>query len=157
MSESNSPAMHAEARTWAATQRVLAEIKRARNLASVPLIDDQVDEMPVEHLAGERATMIRDAASTVLWVEAIDRRLAGEASPAATVAGEAWAPVDLTPFIDRLRAGGIDVNVQRVEAERVVRSVDCRECEGPSEVTDSAPVPADHKLLRLACGHLARA
>ena len=77
-------------------------------------------------------------------------------TPEDWIAGEAWAePVDLTPLIDRLRAGGIDVNVVRVEAEP--RTVDCSECAGPSEVVDFMPVPDDHKLLRLACGHLIRA
>jgi len=33
-------------------------------------------------------------------------------------AGQAWAePVDLTPFIDRLRAGGINVEVARIESD----------------------------------------
>jgi len=87
-------------------------------------------------------------------------------TPEDWIAGEAWAePVDLQPLIDRLRVGGIDVNVARVESDGRAgdppvepgRIVDCCVCESPAMVTGVEIYVAGRKHYRLACGHLARA
>jgi len=72
-----------------------------------------------------------------------------------------WTEDGLRALIDRLRVMYGDEAVARAYYARIEsdepRTVDCSECPGPSEVVDFAPVPDDHKLLRLACGHLIRA
>ena len=74
----------------------------------------------------------------------------------ADCAGQAWAePVDLQPLIDRLRAGGIDVSVQRIQSSEP-RVLYCNECDGePQDVTGTSTVLGGTHL-RLACGHTVR-
>jgi len=84
-------------------------------------------------------------------------------TPEDWVAGEAWAePVDLTPLIERLRAGGIDVNVARIESDAragdppddAVWTTPCPECFEEQAVKESGVGYGGRKWSRLTCGHL---
>ena len=67
-------------------------------------------------------------------------------------------PVDLTPLIDRLRAGGIDVSVQRIESSepRTERVLYCPECDGEPQTVTGTSTVLGGTHLRLACGHTVR-
>jgi len=64
-------------------------------------------------------------------------------------------PIDLTPFIERLRAGGIDVNVARIESSEP-RVLYCSECDGEPQTVTGTSTVLGGTHLRLACGHSAR-
>ena len=69
------PTMHEDAKAWAASQRILAEIKQACDPADVASIEQHVAGLAVDgHLAVRRARMVQRAGLAVLWIEAIDRR-----------------------------------------------------------------------------------
>jgi len=64
--------MHGDAKAWAATQRVFAEIRRED--VDAERIEVHAAEIPAERLAAERAQVLKRAARCVAYVEAIDRR-----------------------------------------------------------------------------------
>ncbi|HEY8663130.1 MAG TPA: hypothetical protein VIL68_05890 [Propionibacteriaceae bacterium] len=67
-------------------------------------------------------------------------------------AGAAYAePIDLGPLIEKLRAGGVDVQVARIESSGP-RTVECPECFEQETILRPSAHPG-HVIL--SCGHTA--